>query len=117
MKTKLLKKIFSQFLLLSLLLITSIEKTFGAKISTWGPESPGGVPTDVRIPIINILNSFIFAPLLIIGLLFYCIYFYKRIRNKDKEKRKKWFMKGTVIICIDILLYIISIVCIQVLMS
>ena len=116
MKTKLFKKIFSQFLFLSLILIISVKKAFGAETSTWGSEVPplGGVPVDIKAPILKILNAFIFAPLLIIGLLLYSVYFYKRIKRKDKEKRKKLFKIGTLIIFIDLILYIALIIVVEV---
>ena len=111
MKTKLFLKILSQFLFLSLILIISVKKAFGSESSGWEyPDTfTAGLPVSMDEQVFNFLKSFAFAPLLAIGLLFYSIYFYKRIRKKDKEKRKKLIKIGTVIIAIDVLIYIVYI--------
>ena len=107
MRTRIFKQIISSFLFFCLTFISFVKNSKGQ----WtAPQALSGLPADNRVVITDILNTFIFAPLLVIGLLFYGIYFYKKIRKKDREKRKKFFNAGTLIILIFILLYIVSII-------
>lgn len=111
MKKKITKICFNGVLFYALLLFYANNAFGSTDPMYWGTKNmPLVQATDRILPIFNFLNMYILSPLLILGLAFYVFYLYKIIIKKDAGKRKKFFKIGTLLIFIDILIYVLSVI-------
>lgn len=101
------QRLSAKFLFCAIIFIVNTKKVFGQWTvpiadtnPTFGLAQPS--PASIIAPIINWFLSILFS----VGIIFYIIYFYQRINDKNINKRNKWIKAGTIIIIVSILTHL-----------